>query len=813
MFRLTESLATGKLMKDGTILSSYDVEDGHTVHLVAKPPRAVVAPTVTSAPSIEQEDDIPPRLRYRDANGDSPDVNAIERGRTRLRNLMNSIDSLERNVEARSMTPPGIREPNVRRPMMTSRRRIPGLDSSTETLSNIDRLRNALEARRNIAEINDRTVRMQSRFLREADRLDEDQRRIASDRRRWPFDGQAEQNTETMASDMGLSSNGTTAPVNLDHIMQGMMTLRTVLSTVAVQPTASDAERSVSLDGEEIAEDFVQESTSSRGHVSPDGRRVVRGRRRFFVGQWLDVRDTVNQWLESTVIDMSEDKVLVHYHGWPSRWDEWIDFDSERIAAFRTRTTHTLNVQHMSPVPSTRLSNVPSVGSNSVLHMVTEVRDMMHAILPHIERFAELCEQEEDQGMASAEEELEARARYREDLSEMAHLVSPLFDRFGRVLADSARCLDPLMRQELQQNSQQRRQLRASISRGNGYQTPEQRLTAASSSMRSNLIDEDTSVAVRDLVTSVAPVPVETNRPRRSIDVHIHAIVSPSSLSSLASLARATSMDPSENNVNRFQAPRTPPVGSVFDDAFGLPSLRRPQGGSNEARAILNDEEDETHQTDQSRTPLLGSYRRQGNSRRRRQVESNLDAFLADDFFGPSYSASEDEDSDNSSDQASPANSRGSASAQYQPPLTQNSVDSAPTLGVIPEIVQAEARARANEIQRGANERLRGESSSSSSSGSSSTSSTGYPTFLEVMRRTLSGVRNFGFSSNSSRQADADGQESEAVNTASPSLPSRSSSVNSSLTDQELNNEAVSPRSSPTSSASNHILEDLDDLD
>lgn len=788
-------------MKDGMMLSNYDVEDGHTVHLVAKPPRAAIAPTLTSTSSTEQDDDIPPRMRYGDANANSPNVNAIERGRTRLRNLMNSIDELERNVEARSMAPPGIREPNLRRPVMTSRRRIPGLDSSTETLSNIDRLRSALEARRNIAEINDRTTRMQSRFLREADRMAEDQRRG----RRWPFGDQSEQSAHTMASDMGLSSNETTTPMNLDHIMQGMMTLRTVLSTVAVPSAPSDTEQSI--DDEDEVLGYVQsETTPSREPESPGGRRVVRGRRRFFVGQWLDVRDTVNQWLESTVVDMSEDKVLVHYHGWPSRWDEWIDFDSDRIAAFRTRTTHTLNVQHMSPVPSTRLSNPPSAGSNnSVRHLVAEVRDMMHAILPHIERFAELCEQDEDQGMASAEEELDARARHSEELSETAHLVSPLFDRFGRILADSARCLDSLMRPELQQNSQQRRQLRASINRGSGYQTPEQRLAAASSSMRSHLIDEDTSIAVRDLVSTGVPVPAETNQPRRSIDVHIHAIVSPSSLSSLASLARATTMDQSENNPNRFQTPRTPPVGSVFDDAFGLPSLRRPQGGNDDERAILNDVDDEhdAHEADQSRTPLLGSYRRQGNTRRRRQVESNLDAFLADDFFGPSYSASEDEDSDNSSDGASPANSRESTSAHYQPPSANNSAN----LGVIPEIAQAEARARANE-----NQILRGESSSSSSE-SSSTSSTGYPTFLEVMRRTLSGVRNFGFSSNSNRQADESEQEFETVNVATPSVPSPSSSAESFLTDEGIDDEAPSIHSSPSSNASNHILEDLDDLD
>lgn len=27
--------------------------------------------------------------------------------------------------------------------------------------------------------------------------------------------------------------------------------------------------------------------------------------RRFFVGQWLDVKDTVNNWLEATVMDMA----------------------------------------------------------------------------------------------------------------------------------------------------------------------------------------------------------------------------------------------------------------------------------------------------------------------------------------------------------------------------------------------------------------------------------------------------------------------------------------------------------------------------
>lgn len=41
-------------------------------------------------------------------------------------------------------------------------------------------------------------------------------------------------------------------------------------------------------------EDFQQESDASGGT------------RKFFVGQWLDVKDTVHNWLEATVMDISD---------------------------------------------------------------------------------------------------------------------------------------------------------------------------------------------------------------------------------------------------------------------------------------------------------------------------------------------------------------------------------------------------------------------------------------------------------------------------------------------------------------------------
>ena len=133
--------------------------------------------------------------------------------------------------------------------------------------------------------------------------------------------------------------------------------------------------------------------------------------REWYRGQWIDCRDTVNQWLEATIVEIMDPEailplsdgnesssgltrhrrlphvandpavsaadlegrrrlllepcepddpdeedgslsgfrrrdnrgvqlLLIHYNGWPHRWDEWIRSDSERIRPFRTRTRH-----------------------------------------------------------------------------------------------------------------------------------------------------------------------------------------------------------------------------------------------------------------------------------------------------------------------------------------------------------------------------------------------------------------------------------------------------------------------------------------
>ena len=56
------------------------------------------------------------------------------------------------------------------------------------------------------------------------------------------------------------------------------------------------------------------------------------------VGEWVDVKDTINQWLEAQVMKVKNNKAYVHYNGWGTRWDEWIDFNSPRMRNFKTYT-------------------------------------------------------------------------------------------------------------------------------------------------------------------------------------------------------------------------------------------------------------------------------------------------------------------------------------------------------------------------------------------------------------------------------------------------------------------------------------------
>ena len=71
-------------------------------------------------------------------------------------------------------------------------------------------------------------------------------------------------------------------------------------------------------------------------------------------GQWVDVKDTIDKWLEAQVVEISEDKkkVKIHYNHWGNRWDEWLDINSPRIMPFRYHTRQNSLSNYNSPSPN-----------------------------------------------------------------------------------------------------------------------------------------------------------------------------------------------------------------------------------------------------------------------------------------------------------------------------------------------------------------------------------------------------------------------------------------------------------------------------
>jgi len=77
----------------------------------------------------------------------------------------------------------------------------------------------------------------------------------------------------------------------------------------------------------------------------------------------------------------------------PDRWDEWISFDSPRVAPFRSRTVHSTLTPYLSPTPNVSLARAPVTGANDLRTLLPEVARMFRVLQPIIENAAELAEQ------------------------------------------------------------------------------------------------------------------------------------------------------------------------------------------------------------------------------------------------------------------------------------------------------------------------------------------------------------------------------------------------------------------------------------
>lgn len=55
--------------------------------------------------------------------------------------------------------------------------------------------------------------------------------------------------------------------------------------------------------------------------------------------EYLDAYDQTGKWCPAQVMERKEGRVLIHYLGWPTKWDEWVDFQSDRLRVQQSRAS------------------------------------------------------------------------------------------------------------------------------------------------------------------------------------------------------------------------------------------------------------------------------------------------------------------------------------------------------------------------------------------------------------------------------------------------------------------------------------------
>lgn len=219
---------------------------------------------------------------------------------------------------------------------------------------------------------------------------------------------------------------------------------------------------------------LLQSITNSR-HFGDMRPTFDLSKREFRLGQWVDVLDTVNQWLEAQIVEVRETDhmVYINYNGWAARWDEWLDRSSPRLQLFRTHTKQGVYSALQCPLP---IIMSPSTFAASDANL--ETCDLMldaqgllaetHAMLNRYRSISHLVQRESQmvrlvqpaqvrgdvpiETDSSASDWLPGSSFTSEEFSDSLEILSPaqtellirgqqlavLSDRLGRILTDLA---------------------------------------------------------------------------------------------------------------------------------------------------------------------------------------------------------------------------------------------------------------------------------------------------------------------------------------------------------------------------------------
>jgi hypothetical protein len=164
------------------------------------------------------------------------------------------------------------------------------------------------------------------------------------------------------------------------------------------------------------------------------------------IGQWVDVKDTLNQWLEAQIINIRGNECQVHYNGWGNTWNEWVPMDSDRIALFRTQTLQMPYSKYYSPFPNNlannnlTLTNIHNFDNfdtfDDLITFIDYLRDKLTRIIIEKESLQSLkMKIRRGQCINNEEENLKVREKI---ILFLIGQIGPLLDRVGRLLSDYA---------------------------------------------------------------------------------------------------------------------------------------------------------------------------------------------------------------------------------------------------------------------------------------------------------------------------------------------------------------------------------------
>ena len=150
------------------------------------------------------------------------------------------------------------------------------------------------------------------------------------------------------------------------------------------------------------------------------------------IGEWIDVKDTINQWLEAQVIKVQNNKAYVHYNGWGTRWDEWIEFGSPRMRNFKTYTLQSPLTFCSMPYPAVPCdSNIePQQRPIDIFFYLEKTKKYMENLLDDINNLLNLRK-----NSSSLFQDNKFNLDNFEILFKATQMI-PFLDRIGRMLSD-----------------------------------------------------------------------------------------------------------------------------------------------------------------------------------------------------------------------------------------------------------------------------------------------------------------------------------------------------------------------------------------